>query len=271
MKIKFLKNILISTLTIATLFAFAGCGKNSSSSTSAVDKIKKSGKLILATSADYPPYEFHKNINGKDTIVGFDIALAKEIAKDLGVELEIKDMDFQGVLDSISAGKVDIAVAGMNPSPEREKSLDFSNIYYKAIHSVVVKSSDKDKYPTLDSLKSKKIGVQIGTIQEKLAKEQLEGANIKSLPKINDLILELQNNKVDAIIIENPVAKAYADKNSAIALSSIEIKASDDMGSAVGIKKGNKDLVDQVNKTLERLNKDNLIEKFVFEANEMVD
>ena len=99
MKIKFLKNILISTLTIATLFAFAGCGKTSSSSTSTVDKIKKSGKLLLATSADYPPYEFHKNIDGKDTIVGFDIALAKEIAKDLGVELEIKDMDFQGVLD----------------------------------------------------------------------------------------------------------------------------------------------------------------------------
>lgn len=271
MKIKFLKNILISTLTIATLFSFAGCGKNSSSSTSTVDKIKKSGKLLLATSADYPPYEFHKNIDGKDTIVGFDITLAKEIAKDLGVELEIKDMDFQGVLDSVSSGKVDIAIAGMNPSPEREKSLDFSKIYYTSSQSVMIRNSDKDKYTTPDSLKGKKIAVQNGTIQEKLAKEQIPDANIKSLPKINDLILELQNNKVDAIVIETPVAKAYSEKNSALAVSSVGIKTSDDMGSAVGIKKGNKELVDQVNKTLDRLNKDKLIDKFVIEANEMVD
>lgn len=272
MKKGLLKNILICTLTTISLLSFVGCGNNSQNTNqSSLEKIKKNGKLTIATSADYPPYEFHKNIDGKDTIVGFDIQLAKEVAKDLGVELEIKDMDFQGVLDSLSTGKVDIAVAGMNPSPEREKSLDFSKIYYKAIHSVMVNASDKDKYQSLDSLKGKRIGVQSGTIQEKLAKEQLTGATIKSLPKITDLVLELQNNKVDAIVIENPVAKAYAQKNTSVALSQIEIKASDDMGSAVGIKKGNKDLVDQVNKTLDRLSKDKLIDKFVLEANEMVD
>ncbi len=267
------KNLLKSILTLSLVgvltLTLGACGKQKE--VSSLDKIKKEGKLIVGTSADYPPYEFHKSIDGKDTIVGFEIAIAKEIAKDLGVELEIKDMDFDGVLASVPTGKIDLGVAGINPDPERRKSMDFSDIYYKAAQSIIVREEDKDKYSTIDSLTKKKISVQKGTIQEDIAKEQIKNGEIKSLGKVTDLILELKTGKADAILVETPVAKAYVEKNPGIVISAAEVKDDSEGGSAIGIKKGNTELADAVNKTLERLSKENLVEKFIIEANELMD
>ncbi|TDT45650.1 ABC transporter substrate-binding protein [Fonticella tunisiensis] len=275
------KNKLVAVLIIMlVVLSFSGCAKNSANAgssnneaknvESAVDKIKKSGKLVLGTSADYPPYEFHKEINGKDEIVGFDIEIAKEIAKDLGVELEIKDMKFDGLLAALQAGKIDLVIAGMTPTEERKKSVDFSNIYYKAEQAVIVRAEDKDKYKTTDDLKGKKIGVQKGTTQEQIAKDEIQNAQLKSLGKVTDLVLELQNKKVDALVVEHPVATSYVSKNAGMVISDVKFK-DQDKGSAVAIKKGSTDLVNAVNKTLERLNNEKLIDKFVIDANNMVE
>ncbi|MBR5866998.1 MAG: transporter substrate-binding domain-containing protein, partial [Spirochaetaceae bacterium] len=105
---------------------------------SAMEKIKANGKIILGTSADYPPYEFHALIDGKDTIVGFDISIAEEIAKDLGVQLEIKDMNFDGLLAALVSGNVDFVISGMTPTEERKQNVDFSDIYYEAVHGAVI-------------------------------------------------------------------------------------------------------------------------------------
>ncbi|MCS4517195.1 transporter substrate-binding domain-containing protein [Clostridium botulinum] len=134
-------------------------------------------------------------MNGKDEIVGFDITIAKEIAKDLGVKLEIKDMKFDGLLAALQSGNVDIVIAGMNPTEDRKKSVDFSKIYYQAIQSVVVRAEDKDKFKSLEEFKGKKIGVQKGTTQEEVAKKEMTNSEIKSLGKVTDLVLELQNKK----------------------------------------------------------------------------
>jgi ABC-type amino acid transport substrate-binding protein len=231
---------------------------------------KKAGKIVLGTSADYAPYEFHKSINGKDTIIGFDIEIAKAIAKDLGVELEIKDMKFDGLLAALQAGNIDMVIAGMTPDDERKKSVDFSKIYYKAQQGIMVRTDEKDKYKTMDDLKKVRVGVQKGSTQEKIANEQLQGATIKALGKIPDLVLELKNKKADALIVELPVAAAYVSKNPDISIAQAAPKA-DDGGSAVALKKGNTFLVQQIDKTLDKLIADKSVDKFVADANEQVE
>ena len=116
-----LKKTLAILAALAVFFPVVAGGTKDSGSKgqSSLEKIKASGKIILGTSADYPPYEFQALIDGKDTIVGFDIELAKEIAKDLGVELEIKDMSFDGLLAALASGNVDMVISGMTPTEYR--------------------------------------------------------------------------------------------------------------------------------------------------------
>jgi len=272
---KSLSKILVSGLVVLMVGGFAGCGSKSESASnnkaaSKVEQIKKSGKLVVGTSADYPPYEFHKSVNGKDQIVGFDIKIAEEIAKDLGVKLEIKDMKFDGLLAALQSGNVDMVLAGMNATEERKKSVDFSEIYYKSLQSVIVRAEDKDKIKTVGDLKGKKVGAQKGTTQEGIVKDQITGADLKALGKVTDLMLEIKNKKVDALVVEQPVGKAYVSKNSDLAISDINVKIEDE-GSAVAVKKGSSDLVEAINKTLDKLMKDKSVDKFVTEANEMVE
>ncbi|WP_040212804.1 transporter substrate-binding domain-containing protein [Clostridium polynesiense] len=278
------KKLIASVLAGALMFSITACGnKNNggqdgnpsssqSSSEGILEKIKKSGKIVLGTSADFPPYEFHKEINGKDEIIGFDISIAKEIAKDLGVELEIKDMKFDGLLTALEASKVDFVMAGMNPDAERSKSVDFSKIYYEAEQTILVRAEDKEKYNGVESLTGKKIGAQKTSVQEKIANEQIRDAQVKSLGKVTDLVMELKNKKVEAVVVETVVAKSYAAANKDLAVADFKFDAGkDEIGSAVAVKKGSKDLVEAVNKTLDRLISEKTIEKMVIEANNQVD
>ena len=264
------KKLISMIITILIAFGLVGCSgateKKVTTEASKVDMLKEKGKIVIGTSADYPPYEFHKSIDGKDTIVGFDIDVANEIAKDLGVELEIKDMKFDGLLAALETGNVDFVAAGMTPTEDRKKNVDFSKIYYTAVQCIVVRAEDEGTIKTIEDLKGKKVGVQKGAVQEQLANEQLSGSEIKPLGKVSDLMLSLDTKKVDAVIVELPVAKAYVAKNPSLALSKIEIKTEEE-GSAIAIKKGNEDLVNSINSTIDRLINEKAIDKFVADAN----
>ncbi|KGG80696.1 amino acid ABC transporter [Caloranaerobacter azorensis H53214] len=259
-------------LIIPIILSLSGCSQKTEleKKESKLSSIKKTGKIIIGTSADFPPYEFHKEINNKDEIVGFDISIAKEIAKDIGVKLEIKDMNFDGLLAALQAGKIDFVIAGMNPTEERKKKVDFSKVYYTTVQGIIVRAEDKDKIKSLEDLKDKIIGVQKGSIQEKIAKKQITGSKIKAIGKVSDLILQLKNNKIDALIVEESVGKAYISKNKDLKLLDIKIKAEDD-GFAVAVKKGNTDLLEAINNTLDRLINDKSIEKFIIEATELAE
>jgi arginine/lysine/histidine transporter system substrate-binding protein len=263
---------IITVILLTVSLSLMGWVNTSSKKTasSKLAQIKKAGVLVIGTSADYPPYEFHKVVNGKDEIVGFDISIAKNIAKDLGVKVEFKDMDFDGLLAALVTNKIDMVIAGMNPTPERKLKVDFSDIYYQAVQVVLVRTSDKSKYTSIDSFKGKKIGVQMGTTQEALAKDQMKGSDIKSLSKVTDLILELKNNKVDGIILELPVASSYASKNKDISVTGIKLK-NEAKGSAIAVKKNSTEFVKSINKTLSKLVKNKSIDKFVTEANNQVE
>ncbi|MGN2368685.1 ABC transporter substrate-binding protein [Clostridium cagae] len=244
--------------------------KDGKETASVLEAIKQKGKLVVGTSADYPPYEFHKEVDGKDQIVGFDISIAKSLAEDLGVELQINDMDFDGLLISLQAGKVDMVFAGMTPTDERKENADFSDIYYTAQHGVIVRKGEEGKIKSIDDLKDKKIGVQKGSIQERLANEKIPDAQKKALGKVTDLVLDLKNNKVDAILVELPVAEFNCEKNSDIALTNVILEDSEG-GSAIAMSKGSDDLKSEINKTIQKLKDEGKVDKFVIEANEMVE
>lgn len=257
------RKILPITLIALLLLAMVGCGNTSSSSSSAdatptIDKIKKSGKLIVGTAADYPPYEFYTEKNGKTSISGFDMEIAKAIAKDLGVKLEIKDMKFDGLLPALKTNSVDMVIGGMAPTEERKKSVDFSEPYYKAKQSILIRKEDESKFKTVADLKGKIIGAQKSSTQEKIAQTEIENPNLVSIPVFTDLILELRTKKIDALVCENTVAIPYTIKYSNLKLVNINFKESR-KDSAIAINKGKQDLVKRINKVISQLNKENKI------------
>ncbi len=273
---KHLKN-LVALLLLAVL-VLGGCVKKDAGDKLA--QVKKAGKLIIGTSADYPPYEFHSIKDGKDVIVGFDIQIAEEIAKDLGVALEIKDMQFDGLLAALQAGTIDIVISGMTPTEERKQSVDFTTTYYYAVHGVMVRAGDVEKYATVDALKGAKLSAQKGTIQVGIAKKQIlglsdaeaekESAQVKELGTIKNLVLDLKSGNVDAIVAELPVAQAYVGGNPDLALAAPTFK-DDDGGSAIAVKKGNESFVAAINASLDRLMAEKKIDQFVAAANELVE
>ncbi|MGB3368460.1 MAG: transporter substrate-binding domain-containing protein [Acidaminobacteraceae bacterium] len=266
-----MKKILILMMMLSlVLTAFVGCAKEvakeeveltaesteatEATETSVEDKlseIKEKGVLVLGTSADYPPYEFHKEIDGNDTIVGFDIDIAKQIAADMGVELEIIDMKFEGLLPALTAGKIDLIVAGMNPTEERKKSVDFSIVYYDPSQTMLVKSEMVSELNTIESFVGKNIAVQKATLQEETAAEVFPDSNVKSLSKIPNLIMELKTGKVDGLILASPVANSYAKGNDDISVNGLDLGSEGGVSIAIG--KDGGELIESINSTLTKL------------------
>lgn len=274
---------LVAILAIGTLtVGLIGCGTNKTDGTKEASKetnasqgitlesIKSKGKLVVGTSADYPPFEFHKVIDGKDTIVGFDIKIAEEVAKDMGVKLEIKDMDFDGLLVAEQANKIDLVLAGINPTDERKQNVDFSDVYYKSDSGFIVRKGEENTIKSLDDLKGKKIGVQKGSVQETYAQEKFKDSELKSLAKVTDLILDLDSKKIDGILVNVPVAQINCEKNQKLGMSTLVLKDIE-IGAAIAMKKNSNELQEQVNKTLKRLKDDGKIDEYVLEANKLVD
>ena len=132
---------------------------------------KDSNVLVMGTNATFKPFEYKDG----DTVVGFDVDLAEEIAKSLGAELKIEDMSFDGLLPALESGQIDLAVAGMSVTEDRAKNAFFSDPYYVASQQIVVRdeSSIKNKY----ELVNKSIGVQLGTTGDQMAR-QIKGARV---------------------------------------------------------------------------------------------
>ena len=218
MKKGLIKKVVASALLGIMTMGFVGCGaSNNKSATGTKDlleTIQENGKVVVGMSADYAPYEFHYiDENGKDVIGGFDVDIANEIANAIGVELVIQEMDFDALVAALPAGKIDLVVSGMNPTEERAKVVDFSEIYYNSQHGILVRSEDVDKYKTFADLEGAKVGAQLGSTQEQIARSEVPNADLQLLNNVNNLILELKAGKVDAVIMEKPVAEMAVKSN----------------------------------------------------------
>jgi polar amino acid transport system substrate-binding protein len=235
-----------------------------------IEKIRKAGRIIVGTSADYPPYEFRLLPEMEDEIVGIDIDIAEAIAADLNVKLEIKNVDFHNLFDELTADRIDLILAGLAPTQDRMKIVDFSVPYYQAIQNMLIRSKDMEKIKVLEDLRGKIVGTQTGSIQEDMARSMIVGATFVTLPTIQKLIDGLINEKLDAVILEKPVADAYVFKNSAL----LNLECDSDrtpLGSAAAVKKGNADLLRRINEILEKLIKENKINQFVQDAKVFTD
>jgi len=253
---KFKSMFAVAMTGVLAMTVMAGCGTSDNNATGdAANKDAKKPKMIMATSADYKPYEFHDTTSGKDEIKGFDIDIANYIAKDLGFELEIQDMDFNGLLGALQSGRADFVMAGMTPKEERKKSADFSDIYFEAKNTIVTKKGANLK--TTESLTGKKVGVQLGSIQEGEVKE-MKGVEMVSLNKIAEIVQEVKTGRVDAAIIEDVVAKGYVEANQDLEFTTIE--SAEVAGSAIAFPKGSKHLED-FNKSLKKLKDSGELEK----------
>ena len=232
--------------------------------TDSIVKIKEKGKLVLATSPDYPPYEFKTIKDGKLEIVGFEIEMAKKFAEKLGVDLEIKEMDFKLVIESVKKGEADIAMAGISPTPQRAEQVGMTEGYYKSEQTALIRAEDVDKYTSKDSLKGKNIGAQMGAIQVKMA-QSVDGATVKELPLVTALLADLKTKKIDAIVMESAVAKQYAMGNPEFKVANFVFE-SDSESSVLAVKKENTDLLEFLNKEIEQMISDGTVNKLVVDA-----
>lgn len=234
-----------------------------------LEKIQKSGKLVIGLSADYPPYEFHATVNGKDQVVGADISMGEKIAEDLGVKLVVEELGFDALLGALNTGKIDLIISGMSPTPERQKEVNFSDSYITINQRVVVRKADKDKYTDAKAFDGLKVAAQKQSTQEELAQTELTGSEVVSLPKVTDIVLNLQNKKVDGAVIEGPVAEAYVAQNPALALTDIDFENGQaDM--AIAMSKEAPALQTKVNETVKDIQDNNLMEVYKEEAGKLM-
>lgn len=227
------------------------------------------GKLTVATSPDFAPYEFYAiGADGTPALAGFDMALAQYIADDLGLELEVVTVDFDGVLSELQTKSVDLGMAGLSPDPKREGIMDFSDLYYIGGQSLVTVKANADTYNTFEAINKPEVsvGAQIGSIQMDLANTNSPDADIVALPKVTDIIAELLTGKMDAAYIETDVAKSY-QKNYPELEIVMEVPY-DQEGSAIGVCKGNEGLLAAVNASIAKAIEDGSMERFIAEANE---
>lgn len=278
-----MKKILALMLAFAMLFALCACGQSATTATAAptdtqapateapeteapatetpadaaeVTPLPEApeittvtpGTLTVATSADFSPYEFHIMKDGQDTIVGFDMALAQAIADYLGLELVIKDMDFDSIITEVQMGTVDMALAGFSVQPERAEVIDFTDVYYTGGQSFVYLAKNADKYKSYDDLKGLGVAAQAGTIQADLLTENCPDSQQVLLADMNDIIMELLAGKVEGAFVETVVAQNYI-KNYPDLQIAWDVPY-DSTGSAAVVQKGNDALREAANNVI---------------------
>lgn len=269
-----MKKLIVLFLAMIMTMSLVACGGGSSDEESAaasdsyIDQIKAKGELVVGTSADYPPYEFHTEIDGVDTIVGFDIAIAQAIADDLGVELKIVDMSFDNLLMSLSNGEFDMVIAGLSADEERMKTNDFSDTYLESKNLILVRKEDESKYTTTDSLKGVKTGAQTGTMCYDRIVPFVGEDSMVGLAKVPDLVMELKNGKVDVITLDYMAVLTYAAENDDLVAVDCGLP-SDDEGYSIAFQKGNTEMVEYVNGVLAELKESGAIEQYIIEAQEL--
>lgn len=274
---KFFQKFAALALALTLLFSLSACGssggKDSSDDSSQpetetkskVEQIKEAGVLVMGTSADYPPNEFHTMIDGKDTIVGFDVALAQHIADDLGVELKVVDMSFDNLCINLSKGDFDIVIAGMASTEERRLSVDFTDPYYTQQQAILIRKENDSLYTKPEDLAGHKVGVQNGTIQVPIANELAGEGNVVGLVKAQDLVMELKSGKLDVVYIDYTPSLAFAAANDDLMVKDIGIE-SDSEGQSIGVQKGNEDFVEYLNGIIAQVKEDGTMEQYIADA-----
>jgi len=245
----------IALVALLLVGMLAGCGSSKGA------KTVESGKLIMATNAAFPPYEY---IEGNE-IVGIDAEIAKAIADKLGLELQIDDMEFDAIVESVKGGKADIGLAGMTVTPERQEVVNFTASYATGVQVVIV--TEDSAITSVDDLfadgASHTIGVQRNTTGDLYTTWDLEDAGLATIDRYSkgaDAVQALITGKVDCVVIDNEPAKAFVAANEGLKILETEYVLEQ---YAAAMSKDNTELFDAVNAALEELIADGTVQAII--------
>ena len=215
-----------------------------------IEAIKAKGVLTIATESQYAPFAF-KDLDGN--IVGLEPKLMQALADDLGVKLEIMDIEFTAVIPAVQSGAADIAMAGLTPTAERKESVDMSDFYNNGGQAMLVKATDVDKYTDAASLAGQPIAAQKGALQQTLAESQFPDSKLTLLPKVPQAVQELKAGNVVAVLVDSISAEQYVKQNPDLAVAKVEVVIDPtEAGSSAAVMKGNTDLMDYLNAEIKK-------------------
>ena len=242
------KKMVSLMLCICMAVAVAGCGGKK------FNNPKKGDELIMATNAYFEPYEYYEG----DAVVGIDAEIAQAIADKMGMTLKIEDMEFDSIIAAVNSGKAHIGVAGMTVTEDRLENVDFSDTYATAVQAIIVTGDSEIAGP--DDLADKLIGVQQGTTGDIYASDDFGDENVERYPKGVDAVQALIQGKVDAVIIDNEPAKVFVGENEGLKLLDTAYAEEE---YAIAVKKGNTELLDQVNQAIQELKESGKLDEIV--------
>lgn len=232
---------------LCMIMLVAGCGK------------KDDSKLIMVTEAGFAPYEYYSN----GEIVGVDVDIAKEIAASMGKELVIKDIAFDSIINEVKTGKADFGAAGISYNEERAKNVDFT-INYSTSKQVVIVKNDSG-ITNIGDINGKKIAVQLGSIADTYVSSTYKDASVVRQKKYLAAIEDLNTGKVDCVVMDLLPAEQILKTNRGLKILDGAL-VEDSYGMIV--KKGNKELLDNINKVLEKLKNEGKIDEYIIKHTE---
>ena len=242
--------LLTAAVSVTALYGCAGTGaapaaSQETASTEGESTAEEStgGTLVMATNAEFPPYEFYDG----DAIVGIDVEIMQAIAEDLGMTLEIEDMAFDSVITSVQTGKADIGAAGLTVTEDRLANVNFSDAYAESAQMIIVQEDSEVAGP--DDLVGRTIGVQLGTTGDIYA-EDIEDATVERYNKGMEAVQALSQGKIDAVIIDREPAKVFVSQNEGIKMLDEEFTVEE---YAIAIAKENEELLHKVNESIASL------------------
>jgi polar amino acid transport system substrate-binding protein len=223
------------------ILTLSGCGRSEN-------------EIVLATEAGFAPYEYYEN----GEIVGVDIDIAREIAKELNKELIIKDIAFDSIIMEVKTGKSDFAAAGISYTEERAKAVSFSNDY--AISKQIVIVNNNSDITNIEQIKNKKIAVQLGSVADTYVTEKFKKAQIVRQKKYLTTIQDLEDGKVDCVVMDELPALDILSKKTNMKILP-ESLVEDSYG--IIVKKGNDDLLETVNLVIKRMQEDGSLKESI--------
>jgi polar amino acid transport system substrate-binding protein len=220
---------------------------------SGCDEEKSSKKMKIGISADYPPFEYYDN----GELKGFEIDLARLVAKEMGKEAEFEDMPFSSLLAALQNGSLDAAIASITSTPERRKNFDLSRCYYaESIASMYMKN---EPHRNPDEMIDSKVACQLGSTMEIWAKEKVTAAQLIAMDNVGQIVEALKAGQVDCVLLDNVQAQSFCDVNPGLAYN---IVAKSDAGYAIVFKKQS-DLREKINVILKKLEQNGELKKLM--------
>jgi len=262
-----MKRVGLLLLTMAMVgMALTACGGGEPANH--LEAIKDAGKLVVGTSADFPPFEF---VDENGDFAGFDIALADAIGEKMGVEVEIADMPFDSLLAAVQEGKLDIVIAALNYTPERDENVDFTDPYLVSTTVLVVDESFEGSLETVEDVAQYVLGAQTGSTQDTWVTETLIDAGLMTdenffrYERVDQGILELQAGRIDIYVVDNSPAEAFAEEMGGLEIIHMDESILEPSPMNIALPEGDAELQAELNSILAELKDEGTITELEFE------